>query len=417
MPLAISLESIRFQNDKFFRELTLLVAELKKVPQVKLQDSDLIVGLESTIRTHSGLRVAIEMGAWGPAVEAPSINRNNVVANPNHRQFMSSVDGTRMIAEAGSELTGGINLISGKVSGVFADVQHRMYMPTEMFTGGKFSPEEIAATMLHEIGHLCTYYEFITRSTTANRALTGMAAALDTVNSVDEREAILVSVKKVLNLHSLDTKALAKSTDKKVVEVVVISNLYSETADAIGANIYDFNTWEYLSDQYAARHGAGRHLVLALEKLYRSAFHISFRGSASYLAMEALKFFMILTLPLAPVAGLVGLLLVAMDGVGDGTYDRPGARLLRVRNQVVEAMKDKRLKGEEAKRLQEDLVAIDEVLATVRDREQFFGVVWNLFSKSSRKRMADEAMAKELEGFVANNLFVESMKLRQLARQ
>ena len=85
--------------------------------------------------------------------------------------------------------------------------------------------------------------------------------------------------------------------NKKVAEIVIITNIVKETVSELGCNIYDFSTWEYLADQYAARHGAGRYLATGLEKTYKSIGDISFRSTSNYLAMEALKVFLIITIP------------------------------------------------------------------------------------------------------------------------
>jgi hypothetical protein len=416
MPIAIAQESIDFQSDKFFKELTLLVSEMKKQDAKKLVDSEYLAGLQKTVKDHTGLTISIHMGAYGPAVEIPSINKNNALINAHYRDFASSADGIRMINEAGGAIRGTVNLKTGKVGGAFSDIVHKVYLPVAMFSGTKFLAEEIAAPLLHELGHLITYYEYMTRTVTSNQALAGLSKALDQSGTIAEREAVLVSVKKALNLTELDAKALAQSTDKKVVEVVVVSQIAQAAESEIGTNIYDFNTWEYLSDQFAARHGAGRYLVTALEKIYKSSFNISFRSSVTYFVMEAVKLALVVGSFWLPPVAQIGFLLIAMDSMGDGSYDRPGARFLRIRNQIVEALKDKRLSKEDVQQLSEDLDAVDEVLATVKDREQFFGLVWNLFSRNARKRMSQEAMAKEIEAYAANNLFVESMKLRQLGR-
>jgi hypothetical protein len=421
--LIVGQESLQFQKGVFFQELTMLVAEMKKVPKNKLDDCEQLGQMTRLIKHHTGLGVAIEMSAFGPAVDIPALNKNHPLVNQFIRNAVPSADGLRMIAQAGGMVRGTVNLKTGKVTGVFEEMGSTMYMPYDMFTGNAFSPEEIAATQLHELGHLFSYCEYMSRSASTNQALAGLVKGLEEANTVEEREVVLVGVKKALELKELDTKALAQSTDKRAIEVVVVSNIATSIEDEIGANIYNFNTWEYLSDQYAARQGAGRYVVTALDKIYRASWNISFRSTPAYLTMEALKAGLFVSTIFIAAMGAWGagyvaqlfMLLVAMDGMGDGTYDRPGARMKRVRNQIVEALKLRHLTEEEAQRYTEDLQAIDEVLARVHDREQWVGLVWNLFSKNSRKRLSQEALAKELEGFASNDLFVHAAKLKLTA--
>lgn len=425
--IQLSMEAIQFQKSQaFFKELTLAFSDLKKKKASDLRkDTDASGLLSKIIKNHTKLKVAFDITDYGPAVEVPHLNKNHPLVHDTKRSWISSADGMRMIAEAGGVVKGSVNLATGQVSGVFAEMDNRMYFPADMIASAKYSAEELAAVTLHEVGHLMTYCEYMTRTVTTNQVLAGLAAALGKAGTPEEREAVLISTKKALHL-DIDTGELAKEKDDEVVTYVVISNIAKTTADEIGFNIYDLNTWEMLSDQYAARQGAGRHLVTALDKLYRSFGNISFRSTPMYLGMEALKFTLVVGGFMVSAAGgltslagryavTIGLTLIAMDGMGDGTYDRPGMRLLRVRNQIVEEMKNNKLPSEQAERLTDDLAAIDEVLKNVNDREQFWGKLWNIFSKDSRRRMTQEQLTRELETLASNDLFAASLRLRQQA--
>lgn len=425
--LHLSMEAIQFQKSQaFYKELTMAFAELKKKKAADLRkDGEASGHISKLIKKYTNLKIAFDITDYGPAVEVPHLNKNHPLVHDTKRAWISSADGMRFIAEAGGTVKGSVNLASGKVDGVFAEMDNRMYFPADMISGNKFTAEELAAVCLHEVGHLVTYCEYMTRTVTTNQVLAGMAAALGKAGTPEEREAVLVSAKKALHL-DIDTGELAKEKDNEVVAYVVISNVAKTTADEIGFNIYDLNTWEALSDQYAARQGAGKDLVLALEKLYRSYGNISFRSTPAYLGMEAAKFTLVIGGIMVGLAGgltglagryamSIGIALIMMDGMGDGTYDRPGMRLLRIRNQIIEEMKDKKVNGDYAGRLSDDLAAIDNVLKEVNDREQFWGKLWNIFSKDSRRRLSQEQLTRELETLASNDLFAASLRLRQQA--
>jgi hypothetical protein len=423
--LTLGLESIHFQSDRFFKELVLAITELKKEKAKEIKDSDKAALISTIIKNYTGFNnITVNVGDDGPAIVLPNVNKNNVLVNDFMKDYTNSSDGLRLINEAGGVLKGKVNLKTGKVSGVFADLPATLHLNADLLKDPSFSVEEHAAMTLHEVGHLETYCEYMARTVTTNQALAGLSRGLMNAKTPDEREMLLVSVKKALKLESLDAVALAKENNNTAVELVVVTNITVDAADEIGANIYDYNTWEYLSDQYATRNGAGVHLVTALDKLHRRYGNISYRSTAGYLAMEGLKAALIIGGILAASSGFLlpkiamtlGIVFIAMDGMGDGTYDRPGVRLKRIRNDIVEALKDKKLKPEEGAQLTDDLLAIDEVLSHINDREQLFGKLWNLFSKNARKRMQQEKLAKELEGIATNDLFVQSAKLRNLAQ-
>lgn len=414
---SLALESIDFQSLMFFKELTAAYVELKGMKQTAIADSDVAARMAGVIKHHTGLNVTMDLGEYDPMVEIPMVNKNNVLINSFIRNYLNSSDGIKMIGASENVVRGSVNMKTGKVTGVFSEVASTIYMPIYMISSPKFTAEEMAAITLHEIGHLFTYYEFMARSVTTNQVLAGMAKALDASGTVEEREMVLISVKKALNLTEMDHKALARSSNSKVAEVVVITNVSKNIESELGSNVYDFSTWEALADQYAARQGAYRHLVTALDKLYRGSWNISFRSLPGFLAMEAFKATLFLGaffMP-GPVVGTflsLAVSLFAMDGAGDGTYDRPGARFKRVRNQIIENLKDRKLSKDDQARLQADLTAIDNILNTVEDRRQFTNVIWDFIAPSSRRAWNQMRLQRELEDIAANDLFAKAAELR-----
>jgi hypothetical protein len=404
----ISQESIDFQPQTFFKELVVAFAALKGMKKEAAADSEIVGQLAAIIKHYTGLTVAINLGDIEPSVDIPHVDRNHPLVNAFVRNFVTSADGLAMINNANGAARGTVNLRTGKVSGIFSEIKSTINMPLKMVTEAKFTPEECSAIVLHEVGHLLTYYEYITRSVTTNQILAGVSKALDGSGTIEQREAVLINAKKALKLKDLNTSELAKSTNTKVAEIVVVSNIVRETESELGSNIYDLSTWEMLADQYVTRFGASRHLATGLDKIYRGMWNISFRSLPAYLAMEALKLVTLFFMP------GIGIMLMAMDGAGDGTYDKPGMRMKRVRNQIVEAMKDKRLSKSDVERLQADLNTLDSVIADIEDRRQLVGVIWDVVIPSARKAVNQERLQQELEGFATNELFVKAQQLKQL---
>lgn len=405
----LAIESIEFQSPMFFKELTVAFEALKGEKKEDIGNSEAAVNVIRIVKHYTGLNIGVDFGAYEPCVDIPAVDKNNPLINSFIRNYVSSADGLKMIANAEGVARGTVSLKTGKVSGVFSEMPAKIYMPVDMLAGNKYSAGEIAAIFLHEVGHLITYCEYISRSVTTNQVLAGMAKSLDGSGTIEEREAVFIGVKKALNLSQLDTKKLAQSTSRKTAEVVVITSVTRECESELGSNVYDFSSWEMLADQYVTRFGAGRDLATALDKLYRGTWNISFRSLPAYLAFEAFK---LLTLVIAPA---IAVTLMGMDGAGDGTYDRPGARLKRVRNQIVENLKREKLSKDDQQRLAADLEAVDEVLASINDRRQFFGVLWDAISPASRRAYNQERLQRELEDLATNDLFVKAAELKQLA--
>lgn len=405
----LGLESIEFQSPAFFKELTGVFEALQDLPIKSVPDSEELASIPGIIKNHTGLKVMLSVeDVFGAYVQIPQVNKNHPFIQNYIRNYTSSSTGLRLIQEADGLVRGSVDIMTGRVKGIFEDIPHDITIGKSLLSKGKMLPEECAAVVLHEIGHLMTYYEFIARSVTTNQILAGLSKAWDESGDIKERETVLVAVKKSAKLKDLNVEELAKSNNKKVVEVVVISNIAKETESELKYNVYDTSTWEQLSDQYAARMQAGRYLISALEKIYKGTWNIAFRSLPAYLAFEAFKIVLIIA-PALMVA------LIAMDSQGDGTYDTPGARFKRVRNQIVENLKDKDLSKDDQARLHADLAAIDEMLEDVNDRRQFVGVLWDFLSPTARKGRSYELLQKDLESIAANELFAKASSLAALA--
>lgn len=411
-----AMESIRFQTGAlFFKDLTIAIEAIKKLSQDEIPDSPEVNTLTSLIEHHTNLKIDIDIGKNGPHVSVPAINKNHVLISDFARPNASSATGLALIKEAGNNLTkGGVSLLTGKVTGVFATIRHNMALPVKMFSGSKYSAEEIASVVGHEIGHLITYYDFIARATTTNQVLAGLSKELDGSGGVEHREAVLISVNKALRLGNDGVAELAKSTNKHVVEAVVISNVVRQSVSELGSNIYDMTSWEYLSDEYVARLGGGRYLVTALDKVYRDGWNASFRSTPAFLAFEALKLFIIIgNMFFMNFLPLVAALMVSAPG--RDVYDSPEARLKRIRNQIIEGLKDKNLTPEDAAAMREDVDAVDVVISRVNDRRDVFTLLWTTLSTKHRKQWNQQELQKQLEEIAANDLFNKASKFKELS--
>ncbi len=401
-----ALEAISFQPTSFFNELTLCYEALRKVPAKDLPEHEMVSTINKTVKRFTGLSVVLEIGSHDPAIQLPPMNKNNVLINNMRRNFLSSNDGISMIENSDKVVSGYVDLKRSMVSGVFSDVSAPIYMPAKMFTGTQDTSEEMAAVMIHEIGHFFTLFEHFSMTATTNQCLAGIARSLDGTE-VQYRISALAAARKKFNLKDFDENVLAKQ-DSKVVEVAFISSMAQESTSVLGRNVYDMSSFEYLSDQFVARHGASRHLATALSKIYAGSYNISYRGTIGYLTIEAIKIALFCYLPHLSV------MLMAMDGQGDGTYDVPGARLKRVRNQVLEALKDTGLSKAEVEELTADKIAIDECMAQFDDRRQLIGVLYDFLWPGANKDRKFKKLQQDLEDLAANELFAKAAEWRTL---
>ena len=401
-------ESIAFQNTTFFDELTLAFDEVKNLKETDVGDSEPIYRISKIIKNHTNLNITIDAeNDYPPCIDIPNIDRNNPLINAAQRAIVNSTDGLTMIESSNEVLHGTVNIKTAKVSGVFSDIKAKMYLGKAFIQGNKYSSQELAAITLHEVGHLFTYFEFITRTVRTNQVLAGLSKILDGSENQEKREVALLSAKKALKLDKLDLSQL-KDVNTKTTQVVLIDALVKETRTELGYNLFAESSWEYLCDQFSARHGAGVHLATALSKIYKSHYNISYRSLAVYLAVEMIKVILIANLAFLGIL----FLLVMFDSQDGGGYDLPSARLKRIRDQATQYFKNKQISDVERRRILDEIESIDKLLAEMTNRKQLFTYIHEFFSKRTRDERAYRKLQYELEDIAMNDLYVKAAEFK-----
>lgn len=425
-----ALESIDFQSGKFYAALTAVYDDLKTLPEKELRDPETGSRLAVCVRDHTGrnasegLNTLFVLGDVSPSIEIPDVSRNNPLINDWMKPFFGNKEGLKMIQQAtDGRALGGVNLKNAVVWGVFTEISATIYMPTSMIKSSKWTAAELAAITLHEVGHLFCYFEFLSRAVRTNQVLAGITRALDGSLSVKDRELVFLSAKTALGLKDFDPNELTKITDKRVIDTVIITRVIEETKSELGANVYDDNNFEYLADEFAARQGAGRELITALDKLYKQYGMNPHRGFGMYLFLEACKLLVLagFSISLSALGGPVGvgfalvvIVSALFDGGGPSEYDRPGVRLRRLRGQIVERIKDEDLTSLQREQFGQDLKTVDLLLKDVVDRHSLFAAIGRFVVPSVRRRYNAEALQQELEGLAANELFGHANALKAM---
>jgi len=402
-------ESIAFQNTTFFDELTLAFDEVKNLKETDVGDSEPIYRISKIIKNHTNLNITIDAeNDYPPCIDIPNIDRNNPLINAAQRAIVNSTDGLTMIESSNEVLHGTVNIKTAKVSGVFSDIKAKMYLGKAFIQGNKYSSQELAAITLHEVGHLFTYFEFITRTVRTNQVLAGLSKILDGSENQEKREVALLSAKKALKLDKLDLSQL-KDVNTKTTQVVLIDAVVKETRTELGYNLFAESSWEYLCDQFSARHGAGVHLATALSKIYKSHNNISYRSLAVYLAVEMIKVILI-----SSNLAFLGILflMVMFDSQDGGGYDLPSARLKRIRDQATQYLKNKQISDVERRRILDEIESIDKLLAEMTNRKQLFTYIHEFFSKRTRDERAYRKLQYELEDIAMNDLYVKAAEFK-----
>jgi hypothetical protein len=431
-------ESISFQKGELFQDLTRqiqLIRDDQKITRLSAKSffkQDAVVELSHIIRKHTGLDINItDSGFQGPCIYPPQLTANHVFNDPDTVEMYEQWDPTYS-SQSHSEaalrslnkpvIKGTIDLKNGRVTGAFERMQCLMMLPMTFVIGKtRFTPEEVAAVTLHETGHAFTFMEFISRSATTNQALAGMSRYLDKSVSQEQRTVMFARAADAMKLDAEKAKALKECKTPETLTTILLDRDIERSTSELGRSIYDVNTAEYLADQFAARQGAGVALTTALDKIYRD--YGQTRNAIIFSELFMITLDVTMTV-LAFTAGSsialcwLGLTFfsVIFTNKEDEIYDNPAARFSRIRQQLVQQLKDDHLSDEGRVVLVEQLERLDEINknGAFVDKLSIFSGLAYFFKPGYRAAHKYEMLQKELEQLGNNEAFVQASRLKTM---
>jgi hypothetical protein len=423
-----SLEQIDFQKSNvFFKELTAGVANLRAVINEK-DSSREIMALNAIIKHHTNMEMSIEYHSddmlskqpmeW---IALPHIDMNSALFRGQHEQnvqadsWLTTGDKMRQVFD------GSIDLEDGRVTGVFAKVPVTIGFTKRSVTLN--DDQELAASILHEVGHLFTYFESLVQTVTVAYVMQSCSQALAGQAEKKVRIQIIRAASDVIG-GSVDAEKLAESNDPETIQTVLLKSFVDEVRSGTGASFYDLRTAEALADQYVARQGGARALALSLDKTMR-AFNQPF-GKPGFLAgskfavLEAAKWATVALFAIFPVTTLPTLCLIGMCLIdstpAEGNYDKPGERVDRMRSDLISTLKDVSLPVSLQKSIHEDIAFLEGMSKQISDRNTFFHFIWKNLTSARRNNYTQIEFQKELEQLANNNMFLAASRLSTLNR-
>ena len=350
--------------------------------------------------------------------------RDIIASNKDYRK-----DAIAFVREAGGKVNGALDRKTGKVYGIFEKWEVPVGLTVGLLRDTRFTPAEMASIILHELGHLVTYIEYMARVLTMNQILAATSSVCLESDSFDMREQIIAESAKALNVE-VDSKKIANIADpKKRSETATVTLLTARVEKAhstTGTNIYDVRSWEQLADVYATRHGAGRDLATGLDKIYRMYGSAAVISWPQFMAMETLKVCVTGGVIVGSVAlAAVGLgvfmvypaamlLMFIANDTNRKIYDDPEQRIASIRRQVTEELKLKHLTPARRKIILADLDVITLLEAELHDKTGFFDVLSNYLIPWHYSSFKKEQTQKQLEEMVSNPLFITAAQIKSI---
>lgn len=308
---------------------------------------------------------------------------------------------------------GFIDLKNARVGGYLADVKN--YLITDFFTLKKEGIEarELVAIILHEVGHAFTGLENHHRLTTTNSTIADILDSLND-NQVERAQYIF---KKHFNEKDLESSYLGNKNE--------IVDFYGKLAGVYLKEIrsqfingkYDQTNFENLADSFASRFNVGKELVSGLEKLHRNH-GVTYENTRSVfftlMLLDVLVSILVLVVlgPFAVV--LAGYLFICVyhGNAGHMTYDFPIERYTRIRNNIVNNLKQRDLPDSLMRNLLEQYSFIDEVVNRSMHFKGVLPSIADFFIPTNRENKFHIELQQTIENGLNNSLFISSAAIR-----
>lgn len=432
----LGLEMIDFQKDgfgkvleNFFKQIETDIKNNEYRNRKELHDSDYPQQLEKLVLNRFGLKIHVNMNTDCLGAIMPYYaNNQHVLAASWVRQFIDDDADFNKIRKDITNKTGFIDLKKAKLGGIFSVYVHECWLDVySMVTFYKMTPGQMAAILLHEIGHAFTYYEYADRLTRTNQVMLNLTEHLFS-NKEKDLNYVYAEVKKIRDITKEEAEVIASGN--RVIAGVKLSRIYVESVgEALTNSKYNDTASEQLADMFASRFGMGRELIEGLEALYKAhggapdhktgvgrffMYLLTFIGEM-FLPAAIFAYCFPVSLPLAVIVGvlvLISLIYLSGDGVRDMTYDDLKQRYIRVRQEYISAVKDKNLDIPALKAHIEKLDVMDKIIADMKPFNGHFNVISNIIFSTNRDAKADIQLQQLIENLAHNDLFLMSAKFR-----
>lgn len=382
-------------------------------------------GFNKIIRKHTGINAVLSSEYDQFATIPPDINKNNILARPEVRKYYDNGD----FRTANGKLKAMVDLKNYRVSGDFSKIPVKLFI-SPMFIYHRdlgMTNENLAAAVLHEVGHMFTFFVSSVYTFTTVMPMLGMANRILKTNTTEELTYVLEKWNdEPSTLTKVDVKELADKK-KETIVTAIVSNYVRDSKSIAKHNEYDYINSEYLADKFAARFGGGAHVVSMLDKVYTYVGARSKSTLAGFIFIEILlaAFGAVYVLPaviageilcsiLAGVGFIIVLNTLGISNVSDGTYDTEVNRYKRIREDLISMLKDKKIDRAIGDRIRLDIKRIDNILKTYNDYKSVFGYVMDFIIPSRRRINIQSEFYRQLESLGNNDLFVQAYDLRNL---
>ena len=433
MGIISAMEHIDRQTDDFAPKLEGLVQELlaeiesKDLYGKNIDGSPTVAKMEKLIFNRLGIKVNIITASHLACILPYYSNRNHIFLRDFWRGNLHLVDQNKLLAKQEGK-KGTVNLHKAVVTGIFSEYEHPMFINFgSLVKFASLAAAEITGVMLHELGHAFDACYYSDRTDRVNQVLASIQQRVTNRRGEEDLEYVYREVSKItpsVKKEEIDTflngnRVVAGLAWFKIVVGMVRNQMQNDR--------YNDTAREELADSFAGRFGYARPLATGLDKF--SQFNIEKMPSAMAFAY-LMEFIQIIGFAAAtaitiinPATFTIGAMLAMMslfytyvsgEDFQDYTYDKLKDRYIRIRQDMIEQLKDRQLKPAVVKNMLDTVYEVDEIIKTTGEYRGLMNRFSNLVFSTNREALASIEAQKLLESLASNDLFVAAAEIRTM---
>lgn len=434
----LAFEAIDFQSGNLGKDIQEVFAEIRKNKFQSTRKELIQYGtrLSAIIKKHTNLATDIKVLDFveeGFYVLTKYVNMNHVFRKDNYEKdtdFEGQTYDRELIdhiAEAyrRQNMVGKVDIRAGKVHGVFEEIPMEIFISEWHLDHYKFTDEEATAALLHEVGHIFTYFEYLYLLRTTNLALDALAVASKA--PLTSREYLYGVFAEDFNVDKEAMKELSKMQDPTAAITFVLTDKFAKRDSIFSIQDYDKTSGEYAADVFCARHGYGRALVTGLQKyaygtneslvscIVRNLYENLMTGGM--FAAFGVSMTGVVATPIFVGSLILGMISRAVYHRGaerDYVYDDDKTRFMRIKEQLIAYLKTKPPGKENVLKAIEDIENIEKVIKETKNFPGLMVTLKEFIFKSKRDLRKFVELQRQLEKLGYNDLYKSAAKLDAL---
>lgn len=430
--LQLTLESISFQDGKFFAALVAKIDELRQSKNYSPKAIEKL-GIDQLVFDHTGMCIVFGVDASrmeDAYMAVPPLDKNHPFAPFMWREFIPS-EALTLIRAADGGIKGWVDLESARVGGIYSKVCTIVNVTMGLIDSKKYTTPEVCAAICHELGHMFTYFELFGRINMTANVIAAMSRALFNIEDQQQRELIIKEAAKSLQIYIEDPSELARLPNGKredVTTTVFITKAVHASRSETGFHAYEMRNCEQLADDFAIRMGAGSHLASLTHKT-NVGYDSSTISSTKHMIMELFKLFTytgggaiyfggsVVLMTASPIPLLLGavtipLLILLLNNPSEKIYDNCEDRVMLMKRTLINAIKNKNLPDILRKSYAAEIIAIDNVVKQLDYKRGIFEYIITTFGVRGSREYRQEKIMKDVELLLTNDLFVHANQFR-----